>query len=251
MAKNILITGASSGIGKQLAIDYAKRGDNLFLLGRNADRLNEVKSLCEQAGAKVEVAQISVTDKDAMTKLMTDWYKEHKFDVVIANAGISGGTSIHQIDKAEQFDDVVDINIRGVFNTVNPIIPLMIDNGNGQIVLLSSMAGFVGLPTAPAYSVSKCTVKAYGDAIRPLLKKCGIKVSIVFPGFIKTPLTKVNNFEMPFLLEVEEASKIMMQAIDKQKAYIAFPWQMYFITRAMSLLPWFVRDFILSFAPRK
>jgi len=251
MYKTILITGASSGIGKSLAIKYAVEGVNLLLMARNEQRINEVSKLCTDKGANVETAIIDVTNKGLLEKQLLEWDDNYKIDLVYANAGISGGTSIYKINTPEQFDDVIDINIKGVFNTVNPLIPRMIERGKGHIALISSMAGFVGMPTAVAYSTSKVAVKAYGDGIRPLLKSKGVKVSTIFPGFIKTPMTDVNNFKMPFLIEASDAANIIVRKVNMGKVYISFPIPIYIIAKGLSLLPWAIRDLILSIAPRK
>lgn len=251
MTKTILITGATSGIGKALALNYAKDKNILLLTGRNEARLNQVKEECEKLGSTVEAKIIDVANAEKMKEAITSWHEAHLIDIAIANAGISGGTSIHKINQQDQFDDVIRINIEGTFNTINPLIPLMIERKKGQVVLLSSMAGFRGMPTAPAYSISKVTVKAYGDAIRSLLKKHNVYVSTIFPGFIKTPMTEVNNFEMPLLLEANEAAEIIRKGIDNKKAYIAFPLPMYVISRVLTMLPRAIYDYVLGRMPNK
>lgn len=247
----IIITGASSGIGKALALAYSDKSNTLLLTGRNTTRLEEVKKLCEEKGANVETSNLDVTDRAETEKVISEWDKKHKIDIAIANAGISGGTSLYKINEKEQFEDVITTNINGTFNTLNPLIPVMMERKSGQLVIISSMAGFRGLPTAPGYSISKVTVKAYGDAIRPLLKKYGVYVSTIFPGFIETPLTKVNNFRMPFLLQPEEAANLIKEGVSKRKAYIAFPLPMYIISKGISMLPRAIGDFILSLVPSK
>jgi len=251
MYNTVMITGASSGIGKALAIKYSKISKNLLLIGRNEQRLLEVKNLCMSDGLNIETAIADVSNKSILENIILDWDSKYNIDLVYANAGISGGTSIHEINSREQFDDVMDTNVIGVFNTVNPLINKMIARKTGHIVLLSSMAGFVGMPSAVAYSVSKVTVKAYGDAIRPLLKANGIKVSTIFPGFIKTHMTEVNKFEMPFLIEADEAADIIIKKVEKGRAYIAFPLRMYLIVRFLSILPHYIRDFIFATFPKK
>ncbi|MCE9507477.1 MAG: SDR family NAD(P)-dependent oxidoreductase [Alphaproteobacteria bacterium] len=240
--KTILITGASSGIGKALAILYAAPNVTLLLTGRNAERLRETETLCRQKGAAVVTDSTCVTEGAAFAKKILEWDDRHPIDLVIANAGISGGGNL---------DEIMDINLNGTFNTVNPLIPRMTARGCGHIVLMSSMAGFRGLPSAPAYSVSKVAVRAYGDALRPLLKKDGIAVSTIFPGFVKTPLTDVNTFPMPFLMEADEAAKIIKRGIDAKKTSIAFPWQMHVLCWLLGVMPRAIGDWILSHAPKK
>lgn len=241
----ILITGASSGIGKALAVLYAAPGIVLLLTGRNAGRLKEVENLCRQKGAEVKTSAVSVTDRPAFEKEILAWDDIFPIDIVIANAGISGGGA------EGSFYDIIGTNLNGTFHTVNPLIPRMTARKKGHIVLMSSMAGFRGLPNAPAYSVSKVAVRAYGDALRPLLKKHNITVSTIFPGFVKTPLTDVNGFFMPFLMEVDEAADIIRRGIGKGASSIAFPWQMNLICRTLGLLPACIGDWILTRIPEK
>jgi short-subunit dehydrogenase len=241
--KTILITGASSGIGKALAILYAAPDVTLLLTGRNAERLRTTETLCRQKGAAVITDSTCVTASAAFAKKILAWDDRHPIDLVIANAGISGGDN--------NLGEIMDINLNGTFNTVNPLIPRMTARGRGHIVLMSSMAGFRGLPSAPAYSVSKVAVRAYGDALRPLLKKDGIHVSTIFPGFVKTPLTDVNAFPMPFLMEVDRAAEIIKRGLDAKKSSIAFPWQMHVLCWLLGVMPRAMGDWILSHAPKK
>ena len=249
--KTILITGASSGIGKALAALYAAPEITLYLAGRNAARLGEIANLCRQKDATVETTTISVTDRSAFAEKILAWDRQSPIDIVIANAGVSGGTSMDAKQTEAQLREIVDTNINGTFNTVNPLIPYMQERKAGQIVLMSSMAGFRGMPNAPAYSTSKVAVRAYGDALRPLLKKDGISVSIIFPGFVRTPLTNVNTFPMPFLMEVDKAAEIIKHGIDGKKAAIAFPWPMHIFCWLLGAMPRCMSDWLLSHAPKK
>lgn len=249
--KTILLTGASSGIGKALAVLYAAPDVTLLLTGRNADRLNEVATLCRQKGATVEAAAINVTDRAALEEKILGWDRQSPIDTVIANAGVSGGTSMDAKQTEAQLREIIDTNINGTFNTVNPLIPLMQARKQGQVVLMSSMAGFRGMPNSPAYSTSKVAVRAYGDALRPLLKKDGITVSTIFPGFVRTPLTDVNTFPMPFMMEANKAAGIIKRGIDGKKAFIAFPWRMHFFCWLLGVMPRLLGDWFLMRAPKK
>ncbi len=247
----ILITGASSGLGHALAALYAAPNVTLLLTGRNAERLAAIEKLCRDKGAMVQTTAIPVTDRAAFEKQILDWDEKYRIDVVVANAGVSGGTSMDAGQTEAQLREIFDINLTGTFNTVNPLIPRFQARKNGHIVLMSSMAGFRGMPSAPAYSTSKVAVRAYGDALRPLLKKDGVTISTIFPGFIKTPMTDVNTFKMPFLMDAETAAAIIKRGIDSQKAAIAFPWQMHVICWILGVLPRCIGDRILSLAPQK
>ena len=249
--KTILITGASSGLGKALAELYAAPGITLFLTGRNAERLREVENTCRAKGATVDIHTISVTDRHALEERILAWDDRHPIDLVIANAGVSGGTSMDTAQNEAQLREIMATNLDGTLNTVNPLIPRMKARGHGHIALMSSMAGFRGMPNAPAYSVSKVAVRAYGDALRPLLKKDGITVSTIFPGFVRTPLTDVNTFSMPFLMEAEAAAHIIRRGLEAKKSAIAFPWQMHLFCWLLGVMPRCLGDSILRHAPKK
>ncbi|MDE1151768.1 MAG: SDR family NAD(P)-dependent oxidoreductase [Micavibrio sp.] len=249
--RTILITGASSGIGKALAEAYAAPGTRLLLTGRNTERLAQVTALCMGKGAAVETALTPVTDSAAFAAQLLAWDDAAPIDIVIANAGISGGTGKAGGESDAQFRDIMQTNLDGTFNTVNPLLPRFMARKKGAVVLMSSMAGFRGMPTAPAYSVSKMAVRAYGEALRPLLKDSGVNVNVIFPGFIKTPLTDVNNFPMPFLMDAEGAAQYIIKGIAANRARIAFPWPMYLLSRFVAALPLWAGDFILARAPKK
>lgn len=249
--KTILITGATSGIGKALAEAYATSGVTLYLTGRNRERLDEVANICRYKGATVDASAMNVTQTGSIERQILSWEAQSPIDIVIANAGISEGSNQSAEEADQNLRQITETNLVGTFNTVNPLIPFMQKRKTGHIVLMSSMAGFRGLPNAPAYSTSKVAVRAYGDALRPLLKPDGITVSIIFPGFVKTPLTDVNKFQMPFLMEAEKAAQIIKDGIEKKKPFIAFPWQMHVICQLIGLLPRRLGDYILSKAPKK
>lgn len=249
--KVILITGASSGIGRSLALAYAAADVTLLLTGRDANRLRTVADLCRQKGAVVDAAAVCITDRAVFEEKVLGWDTLHPIDIVIANAGISGGTSMDAGQTEAQFRNIMRVNLEGTFNTVNPLIPRLTARKGGHIVLMSSMAGFRGMPNAPAYSISKVAVRAYGDTLRPLLKKNGVTVTTVFPGFVKTPLTDVNTFTMPFLMEADEAALIIKRGIDNKKTTIAFPWPMHLFCWLLGVMPRRLGDMILNKAPKK
>ncbi len=249
--KSILITGGNSGLGASLAKEYAAKGITLFLSGRNEERLEEIKNECLSRGADVHVAPIDTSDENAMS----DWIREcdavAPLDLVVANAGIGIGFNT-KMDLGEHTKQIMDINVNGVFNTVHPAIRLMQPRGKGQIAIISSLAGYHGSPTAPAYSTSKATVKAYGEALRGLYARHGIEVNVVCPGFVKSPMTATNKFPMPFLMETDKAIKILRVGLEKNQARITFPWQLSLIYGAMvRFLPEWLFDRIFRVMPHK
>lgn len=248
--KTILITGASSGLGKALAIAYAKPGITLYLTGRNSQRLIETVVSCETKGASVLSRAIDVRDKEELKAWILECDAIKSIDLAIANAGISAGTSCGT-ESSEQAYDIFETNIFGVLNTIEPIILNMIGRKSGQIALISSMSSFIGMASCPAYSSSKACISAYGESLRGYLKHYNIGVSVVCPGFIKTPLTDKNNFLMPLIMSAEKASKKIVNGISKNCGMIAFPFILYLILKFMRFLPFCLTNYIFSKLPRK
>ena len=244
--ESILITGSSSGIGEALALEYAAPGIFLALSGRDQDRLQAVAESCRKRGAEVVAETVDVTDRDAMR----DWIERvddaHPLDLVIANAGISGGGLDENATR-----DIFAVNMAGVLNTVFPVIDRLRPREAGQIALMSSLSGFMGMPGAPAYSASKVMVKAYGEALRGRLRPYGIKVSVICPGFVETRLTAKNNFKMPMVMKADKAARIIARGLAKNRITIAFPGPMATIVRILSLLPAGMANRLLSRMPSK
>ena len=248
--KHILITGASSGIGKALAEGYVAPGVSLALSGRDQSRLDKVALSCQQSGAEVSARVIDVADRDAMAQWIADTDTVRPLDLVIANAGISGGSGGTGEDE-EQARDIFSVNMAGVLNTLWPAINLMRRRRQGQLAIISSLVGFRGLPGAPAYSASKAAVLAYGDGLRGMLHDDGIAVSVVCPGFVESRITDANDFPMPFLMTAEKAARIIQIGLARRKARIIFPKLMYLAIRLIAALPVALSDPILRRAPRK
>lgn len=248
--KHILITGASSGIGAALALEYAKEGVTLSLSGRDAERLKHTAARATARRAAVSTHLGDVTDSADMAAWIAARDAVLPIDLVIANAGISASTS--NVDSLQQqLKAVFDVNVTGVFNTVLPALPLMILRKRGQIAIISSLASFRGFAGSSAYAASKGAVRLYGEALRGEMAPHQVEVNVVCPGFIKTPMTDVNRFKMPFLMSQERAARLIRQGLEANRARIAFPWQMYWAVMALSLLPQTVTDFVAARMPRK
>ena len=251
---NIIISGASSGIGRMLAIDYAKKANVscLFLFARNQERLLETVRLCRNVNNNVIIKHycFDLNNKDEIKNTLNQILSSNKIDIVIANAGVSAGT-LGGGEDILQINTLINTNINGVIGLIYPVINQMKINKSGKVCLISSMASFVGLPSSPTYSATKSFVRIFGDAIRSELSSYNISVSVICPGYIKTPMTDVNKFKMPFLMSVEKASKIIINAIDKKKGFVCFPFIMYIILKIVDILPYKVKDVILSKLPKK
>jgi short-subunit dehydrogenase len=249
--KSVLITGASSGIGQALAFSYARSGSTLFLSGRDRGRLDETLAQCRDYGADAEAEAVDVQDRAGMAKWIADADRHHPLDLVIANAGISGGSGGIGGEDDEQARDIFAVNLAGVLNTVLPAAAALKVHGHGQIAIMSSLAGFRGLPGAPAYSASKVAVRAYGEALRGALAADGIRVSVICPGFVESRITAANTYAMPFLMSPEKAAKAIRRGLERDRARIAFPWPMYATAWLLSTLPPILADPILRRIPKK
>ena len=166
-----------------------------------------------------------------------------KIDVLIANAGIGGNNDGAQLDAAK-LANVINVNVIGAANSAAAVLPEMVERGRGQLVVISSLAAYRGLPKSAAYCASKAAVSAMFESFRLDLKPRGIDVTIIHPGFIKTPLTAGRQARLPWLLEVDDAAKKMLRAIETRKRSYAFPWQLATVVRAGMLMPNFMYDWI-------
>ena len=220
---SIVITGASSGIGEALALDYAAPGIALALSGRDAQRLDAIAAACRAKGATVDAGRIDVVDRAELAAWLTKFDDAHPVDLVIANAGISIDKDNSSLDDFAVVRKTLDVNVGGVLNTVEPLVARMMARRKGQIAVVSSLAGFVGLPYSASYNASKACVRVWGESIRYVLKKGGIGVSVICPGFVVSRMTAQAPFKMPFLMTSERASRIIRSGLARNKARIAFP----------------------------
>ena len=249
--RSILITGGSSGIGRALALAYAAPEVNLALTGRNAERIRSTAETCQSKGAKLRSAQVDVVDAAGLEAWIAEVDQAAPLDLVIANAGISAGLGRSGAENASQTRALFATNIDGVVNTVMPAIDLMRRRGRGQIAIMASLAGYRGMPGAPAYAASKAAVKAWGEGLRVPLAREGIALSVICPGFVKSRMTAVNDFPMPFLMEGERAAEIIRRGLARNQARISFPWPMAAGVWLLAALPPAWADRLLSRAPNK
>lgn len=248
--ENVLITGASSGIGKALARIYAQNGaKNLFLSGRNAERLEKIAAECQKLGANTESKIINVADKTAMKQWIEECNQKAPLNLVFANAGVSTGE-----ETPENIYNTFNTNVMGVLNTVTPAAELYKKRKDGSakiIAITASIAGYHGLSACPSYSASKACVKAYGEALRNSLRAENIAVNVICPGFVRSRITDKNTCPMPFFMEADKAAGIIYKGIQKNIGLIAFPWPMRFGVWLLSILPNCLSDFIYSRLPHK
>jgi short-subunit dehydrogenase len=247
--KSILITGASSGIGRALAIAYAAEGVTLFLNGRDPKRLAQVEALCRQKKAAVVTAALDVTDKAPLAEWIAQCDDTQPLDLVIANAGISSSSvgESEGMNALKMQQKIIDVNLQGTFNTIFPILPRMQHRQSGHIALMSSMSAFRGLPRSPAYACSKAALKIYGEGMGAKWSQSGIVFSVICPGFVQTPLTDKNKFGMPFKITVDKAVRHIIRGLNKRQPLIAFPFSMHIVCYILSLLPTRLAKMIMNY----
>jgi short-subunit dehydrogenase len=248
--QSILITGASSGVGASLAVAYAREGVRLALIGRHVERLQAVAQSCRARGAEVDLAFIDVRDARSMRVFIEAFDDAYPLDLLIANAGVSAGT-LGGDESEDQARTIFDVNVTGVLNTIHPLMPRMKKRMRGQIALMSSLASYRAFPTAPAYCASKAAVRFYAEALRGLLAPYGVHVSAICPGYIDTPMTRVNGFYMPAMMSSDMAAKRIICGLHRQIDHISFPRRLAWPLWILSFLPSRITNFIFDKLPSK
>ncbi len=241
--KIVLLTGASSGIGSEMSLQLSRKGAILGLLARRQEELEKVQSEIENKGGKARIFAVDVTDKDGVYAAANSLSGEFgKIDVMIANAGIGGG-AVHAKDiEPENFAKVVNINLLGAVNALTAVLPDMMAKNSGHLVAISSLAGFRGLPKSASYCASKSAMIALFESVRLDLLNTNIDVTIIQPGFIKTPLTSGREAQMPYLMELDVATNKIIRAIEKRRKFYAFPWQLASFVRLGKVFPAWLYD---------
>lgn len=245
----VVVTGASSGIGRALAEHYAARGATLGLIARRE------KELVELAGALPRLSlvyPVDVTDASAVRRAAEDFLSRAGVpDLVIGNAGISVGTLTQERSDLPVFERVMAVNVLGLVNTFSPFIEPMRKAGGGKLAGIASVAGIRGIPGSGAYSASKAAAIAYLESLRVELRGSGIRVVTVAPGYIETPMTAKNPYRMPFILPVDEAARRIARVIDAGRSFAVVPWQMAVVARLLRLMPNALFDAAFARAGRK
>jgi len=243
----VLITGASSGIGRALALAYAREGASLVLLGRDAERLGAAANACLAAGAEeAETYVADVRDREAMARIIEAAQEKRPLDILVANAGVSTGLSPGQIvETPEAVRAMFAINVAGVFNTVEPAIAPMCARKSGRIAIVGSMAGVRSLPYSPAYCAAKAATHMWADSLRGALAPHGVSVSLIVPGFVKTPMTAALKAWQPGAVSDQRAALIIKRGLERRRPVIAFPLFIYAAMRFFALLPPAVVDGVM------
>lgn len=235
-ARSILVTGASSGIGRALALAYARPGVALALSGRDRDRLDAVAASCRERGADVQATRLDVLDAHATTAWVTQADAHAPIDVVFANAGISAGQDETPADFGTT-RRIIEVNLTGTLNTIEPALAAMRGRRRGHIVLTGSLAALRGIPGSQGYCASKAALKALAQGMRPQLAAEGIGISLVLPGFVRTPMNENARFPTPLRIEAERAAEIIRTGVERGRFLIAFPAPLLWGSRLLGLVP--------------
>ena len=231
----VYITGASSGIGAEMAKIFANRGDIVGLVGRSQEKLEAIVKTFPGVGHTTYA--LDVTDRQALFDAARDFESKGPVDTVIANAGISIGVKTEYPEDIEVLERVYRTNVFGMAYTFQPFIEPMSKRGRGHFVGTGSVAGIRGLPGSEAYCSSKAAVISYLESLRNDVRKFGIDVTTISPGFVRTPLTAKNPYKMPFILEADEFARRAVRAIDSHTSYRTIPWQMGIVAKLLRMLP--------------
>lgn len=245
----VVITGASSGLGLALARHYLERGATVAACARREELL---QSLAAEFPDQVICYALDVRDAASIRAAADDFMARVGVpDIVIANAGVSIGTLTRYAEDNDVFQHVMDINVLGAVKTFQPFVESMRAVGRGRLVGIASVAGFRGLSGSGAYSASKAALISYLESLRVELHGSGVKVVTVCPGYIRTPMTDINPYPMPFMLEADEAARRIAREIERGSSFAVVPWQMALVGRALKLLPNWLYDVLFSRTPHK
>ena len=240
------ITGASDGIGKALALELARRGYSLALMARRREALQEVADAAVEIGAEALVVSGDVSNLEELRSARDSLIERFgRVDLAIANAGVGVLIKAAAVDY-DGGRKTFGVNLEGAVNMLHLATEPMLTQGGGHLVGIASLGALIGMPGMSAYGASKAALVYYLDSIRPELKGKGISVTAVMPGFVKTDMTAPNKFKMPFLMEPEEAARVIARGIEKKRRIVAFPWQMHLFLRVASSLPRWLTDRFLA-----
>ena len=237
MEKIIFVTGASSGIGRELSIKFANSGWKVLATARRLDPLKKLDKAITSLNAIIPI-KMDISNKKAVYSQVEKTAKKYGIpDIVLLNAGTNNPNS-KNIFSIEETEQIFKINFFGTLNCLHALLPFLKKKNKSQVIFMSSVAGYRGLPYAAAYCSSKSAITTFAESIYNQCKRLGIAVRVINPGFVKTPLTDKNKFKMPMIIPVEKAADIMYKKIIFSKKFeINCPWLFCFIMKILRVLP--------------
>jgi short-subunit dehydrogenase len=245
----VLITGAASGLGRELALHLSREGASLTAVDLKPDGLESLGHAL--AGKPYAWAIADVTDVNALRAAVKELeYRQGAIDILIANAGIGCATSALEF-HAEEVEAQIKVNLIGVANSIDAVLPGMLARGRGHLVGISSLASYRGLPKMAGYCATKAGVNGLLEGLRVELRPRGIHVTIICPGWIRTPLTAGLDVPHPFMMDVEYAAGRIVEAIQKQKEFLAFPGPSHRRVRLLRWLPSRLSDWLVTRSIRR
>ncbi len=231
----IWITGASSGIGAALAREMAAHGWQIAASGRNRERLD---ALCADAPEAIHAFELDVTDAKANERVVAEIQQQlGPIDIAVFNAGVGSQFNATHFDAAD-VQDRMTVNYGGAVNGIGAVLPAMLEHGKGQIAMTASVAGFRGLPGGAPYSASKAAMIALAEGLKLDLEGNGIAVSVITPGFVRTPMTDKNQFPMPLMIDVEDAARRIRRGLTAKRFEITFPRRLSYTVKLLQRLPY-------------
>lgn len=238
----VVLTGASGGIGAELASQLAGPGVTLLLIGRDAARLDAVAATVAAHGGTAEAAALDVTDAAAMAARIGAFVRDG-VDLVIANAGVSGGTAPDGTpESAAAAQRLMAVNYGGILNTVEPALPALRRQRHGQVAVMSSIAALRPLPDMAGYSASKAAIRAHGIALRGALRRRGVAVSVICPGFVTSPMSARHRGFKPFTVPADRAAARILRGLARKAPFITFPWPLALLTWLDNRMPAWLTD---------
>jgi short-subunit dehydrogenase len=237
-----IITGASTGIGRELAKVLAGQGARVGLVARRRELIESLAKEIEQAGGTAQFAAADVGDRSQAVDAIRDLVgRLGGVDLLVANAGVGIPTLLDPMN-VEAIETTVRVNLLGVVYSIEAVLPEMLKRKSGHLAAVSSMAAYKGLPGESAYCASKAAVNVYLEGLRIQLREHNIAVTTICPGFVRTPMTAINDFKMPWLVEADDAARRIARALARRKKVFNFPWQMRIFMKVVGWLP----DWVLA-----
>jgi short-subunit dehydrogenase len=235
--RTAVVTGATSGIGRAMAVELAKAGIAVGVTARRKELLDDLVADVRGTGGTIAAAPADVTDRAALAPAVRKLEAAHgPTDLLIANAGLSLMTDVGPL-HVPHVERIMAVNFHGVINAFDAVLPDMLARRAGHLVAISSLTAYKGMPRFAGYCASKAAVSTYCEALRIELRKTGVAVTTVCPGFIDTPMTQKNEFRMPMLLTPDQAAHRILWAIRRRKKVFDFPWPMRLLMQVAKWAP--------------